>query len=135
MQCENWEEGSFLIEGPDGMQRRLRSLLWYDGPRIFLFPHDGADRLFTCTDETEDGMVYHGASPSPDLMETICRNGAPLIHGYETGPFFQMTWPHGSAWPTEIVEIDAFPEEMLPDPNVLLVYEPKSASEDREPSP
>lgn len=41
MRCENWEEGLFTVEGPDGMERTLRSLFWYDGPRIFLFPHEG----------------------------------------------------------------------------------------------
>lgn len=133
MRCENWEEGLFTIEGPDGMERTLRSLFWHDGPRIFLFPHEGADRLFTCGDETEEGLVYFGGSPAPDLVDRICRNETPLIEAYRAGPFFRMVWEHGSGWPTEIKEIDAFPVEMLPDPEVLLVYTPDTRQE--EPTP
>lgn len=132
---ENWERGSFIVEGPGEMRRPLRSLFWYDGPRIFTFPHDGADRLFTCIDETEGAMIYAGASPSAELVEAICVNGAPLIRGYQAGPFFRMVWEHGSAWPTEIVEIEAFPEDMLPDPEVLLVYEAEDASAKGEHAP
>jgi hypothetical protein len=123
MRCENWEDGLFTVEDPDGTERPLRSLLWYDGPMIFTLPHEGADRLFTCGGETEEGMIYFGASPAPDLVDRICRNETPLIDGYRTGPFFEMFWEHGSGWPTEIKEIDSFPVEMLPDPEVRLVYE------------
>ena len=123
MRCENWEEGLFTVEGPDGMERTLRSLLWYDGPVIFLLPHEGADRLFTCGGETEEGMIYFGASPAPDRVDRLCRNEDPLIDGYRTGAFFRLIWGHGAPGPTGITEIDAFPTEMLPDPEVRLVYE------------
>ncbi|PTX52297.1 hypothetical protein IQ03_01087 [Gemmobacter caeni] len=123
MRCENWEDGLFTVEDPDGTERPLRSLLWYDGPMIFTLPHEGADRLFTCGGETEEGMIYFGASPAPDLVDRLCRNEAPLIDGYRTGPFFRLVWGDGAPGPTGITEIDAFPAEMLPDPEVRLVYE------------
>jgi len=129
MRCENWEEGRFTVEGPDGQERPLRSLFWYDGPMIFTLPHEGANRLFTCGGDTEEGMIYFGASPAPELVERLCRNEVPLIDGYRNGPFFKMVWGHGSDWPTEITEIDAFPAEMLPDSDVLLVYTPEGKPE------
>jgi hypothetical protein len=92
---------------------------------IFLLPHEGADRLFTCGGDAEEGMIYFGASPDPDLIDRLCRNEAPLIDGYRNGPFFRLVWGDGAPGPTEISEIKAFPTEMLPDPNVLLVYTPE----------
>jgi hypothetical protein len=131
MKCENWDDGRFIVEGPDGMERPQRSLLWYDGPRIFLFPHEGADRPFTCGDEAEDGLVYFGATPAPEILDRLCRNEVPLIEGYRAGPFFRLVWGDGAPGPTEITEIDAFPAAMLPDPEVLLVYK---GSDETEPS-
>lgn len=64
---------------------------------IFTLPHEGADRLFTCGGDTEEGMIYFGASPDPDLVDRLCRNEAPLIDGYRTGPFFRLVW--GTARP------------------------------------
>lgn len=57
------------------------------------------------------------------LIDQICCDKTPLIDGYRTGPFFRLVWGGGAPGPTEITEIDAYPAEMLPDPEVRLVYE------------
>lgn len=113
-----------MVPGPEG-PRVLRTLFWYDGPRIFTLTHEGRLRFFTCTDEEEGLITYYGASPTVETIEKVCANQVPLIEAYRTGPFFKMTWASGEEAPC-IEEVADFPEEFLPDPDVLLVYEPKS---------
>lgn len=117
------EPGSFIVEGPGEMRRRLRCLYLYDKPLIFTLPHEGRERLFICFDETDDASIFLGATPAAGLVDRICSNAEPLVRGFEQGPFYRMIWPHASPWPAEIIRMIFFPEEMLPDPDLFLGFD------------
>lgn len=116
--------GDMLIEGPGDQRRQLRCLFLYDRPLIFMLPHQGRDRIFTCCEDTETGSVYFGASPEAGMVDRVCENREPLIRAYQTGPFFRMVWDNASPYPNLIESIPEFPSSMLPDPDVFLRNEP-----------
>jgi hypothetical protein len=71
--------------------------------------------------------IFFGATPGAGLVDRLVTNAEPLIRGFEAGPFYKMIWPHGSPWPIAIIRMIAFPQGMLPDPDVFLTFDPENA--------
>ncbi|MBW3243405.1 hypothetical protein KUV57_12095 [Epibacterium sp. DP7N7-1] len=95
------------------------TFFWYDGPVLYSAYILGQLRLVTLIDFGDGANTYMVSSPSEAQMKGMAENRVPLRDVSDTGPFYRMTIADFTA-KTILEEVEGWPEDMLPDPGVLL---------------